>query len=240
MQSCKPLLCVYRKPTCFRCSKYWGGVQCPTLTPPPPPPHTLVFFLVVAESREVLPGKVLESTVAGDQVLVTRTTAGPEGGGQVSVVDPYCPHLGANMVAGGVVKGESIQCPFHNWSFDLKTGKCTGIPYAKKAPNYGQVCPHPNSYLTRLIDGDPKGLLSLDPCVLQRTLYRIRTYQGFFGTFRKKTVILDSGGHTVNQTTVRSACGGAWKGISLFLSGITLMERSRTTSQLSFPTWIET
>ena len=101
----------------------------------------------MAESREVLPGKVLESTVAGDQVLVTRTTAGPEGGGggQVSVVDPYCPHLGANMVVGGVVKGESIQCPFHNWSFDLKTGKCTGIPYAKKAPNYGQVCP-PNSY----------------------------------------------------------------------------------------------
>ena len=101
----------------------------------------------MAESREVLPGKVLESTVAGDQVLVTRTTAGPEGGGQVSVVDPYCPHLGANMVAGGVVKGESIQCPFHNWSFDLKTGKCTGIPYAKKAPNYGQVCPPPKLLL---------------------------------------------------------------------------------------------
>lgn len=69
----------------------------------------------------------MQSTVAGDQVLVTRTEDG-----DVSVVDPYCPHLGANMIAGGVVKGNCIQCPFHNWSFDLKTGKCTDVPYAKK------------------------------------------------------------------------------------------------------------
>ena len=77
-------------------------------------------------------GKVLLSTVAGDQVLVTRTQDGV-----VSVVDPYCPHLGANMIAGGVVKGNCIQCPFHNWSFDLKTGKCVDVPYAKKVgPRY--------------------------------------------------------------------------------------------------------
>ena len=69
----------------------------------------------------------MQSTVAGDQVLVTRAEDG-----DVSVVDPYCPHLGANMIAGGVVKGNCIQCPFHNWSFDLRTGKCTDVPYAKK------------------------------------------------------------------------------------------------------------
>lgn len=91
-------------------------------------------WTVVAESREVVPGQVMQSTVAGDQVLVTRTEDG-----DVSVVDPYCPHLGANMIAGGVVKGNCIQCPFHNWSFDLKTGKCSDVPYAKKAPSHGQI-----------------------------------------------------------------------------------------------------
>ena len=73
----------------------------------------------------------MQSTVAGDQVLVTRA-----GDGAVSVVDPYCPHLGANMIAGGVVKGNCIQCPFHHWSFDLKTGKCADVPYAKKVRQY--------------------------------------------------------------------------------------------------------
>ena len=47
-------------------------------------------------------------------------------------VDAYCPHLGANMAAGGVVKGDCIECPFHGWQFEGHDGTCSSIPYAKK------------------------------------------------------------------------------------------------------------
>ena len=49
--------------------------------------------------------------------------------GQAYVLDAYCPHMGANLAVGGVVKGNCIQCPFHGWQFRGEDGKCTTIPY---------------------------------------------------------------------------------------------------------------
>lgn len=53
--------------------------------------------------------------------------------GEVGVIEPYCPHLGAHIGVGGKVDGELIRCPFHAWGFD-KTGHCRDVPYAKKLP----------------------------------------------------------------------------------------------------------
>lgn len=52
--------------------------------------------------------------------------------GEVFITDVYCPHLGANITCGGRVNGDDITCPFHEWAFDGKTGKCVDIPYASK------------------------------------------------------------------------------------------------------------
>ena len=41
----------------------------------------------------------------------------------------YCPHAGANLGVGGVVKGNCIECPFHGWQFSGEDGSCTHIPY---------------------------------------------------------------------------------------------------------------
>ena len=51
---------------------------------------------------------------------------------QVSIVDAYCPHLGANLGVGGHVRGNCIECPFHGWRFDGETGQCVSIPYTDK------------------------------------------------------------------------------------------------------------
>lgn len=48
------------------------------------------------------------------------------------MVDAYCPHLGADLAAGGRVVGSCIECPFHGWRFRGEDGKCTHIPYAGK------------------------------------------------------------------------------------------------------------
>ena len=43
----------------------------------------------------------------------------------VYALDAYCAHLGANLgVEGNVVNTRCIQCPFHAWTFDGKTGNC--------------------------------------------------------------------------------------------------------------------
>ncbi|HUI93681.1 MAG TPA: Rieske (2Fe-2S) protein [Chitinivibrionales bacterium] len=35
-----------------------------------------------------------------------------------------CPHMGCSL-GGAVVEGETIQCPCHDWKFDLATGRFT-------------------------------------------------------------------------------------------------------------------
>mgnify|MGYP003385872399 CR=1 FL=1 len=63
--------------------------------------------------------------------------------GKIGVLDAFCPHLGAHLGEGGKVKGSSIECPFHNWSFDAE-GKCVRIPYMEKAMEAsGEVCAVP-------------------------------------------------------------------------------------------------
>ena len=53
--------------------------------------------------------------------------------GTAHVIGAYCPHLGANLAAGGRVFGNCLECPFHGWRFRGEDGKCTSIPYAEKS-----------------------------------------------------------------------------------------------------------
>ena len=52
--------------------------------------------------------------------------------GEVHILDAYCPHMGGDL-CGGEVKGNSVQCPFHLWSWGAD-GVCDDIPYASKIP----------------------------------------------------------------------------------------------------------
>jgi len=46
--------------------------------------------------------------------------------GRARVVANVCPHRGGSL-AGGKVKGDNLQCPYHGWQFD-GTGQCHKIP----------------------------------------------------------------------------------------------------------------
>lgn len=71
---------------------------------------------------------------AGEQVVVFRDQEG-----KASVLEAYCPHLGANLAVGGRVVGNCIECPFHGWQFRGDDGRCVKIPYAEKGKS-GKTC----------------------------------------------------------------------------------------------------
>lgn len=53
-------------------------------------------------------------------VAVFRT--GPE---ELFAASNTCPHKGGPL-SEGIVHGQSVTCPLHNWVFDLKTGQAQG------------------------------------------------------------------------------------------------------------------
>ncbi|WP_101757045.1 Rieske 2Fe-2S domain-containing protein [Oceanicoccus sp. KOV_DT_Chl] len=85
-------------------------------------------WYAVEYSGNLAVGEVKPLKYFGRELVLFRTESG-----QASLLDAYCPHLGAHLGHGGIVKGESISCPFHGWQFDGE-GMCTDIPYAKRMP----------------------------------------------------------------------------------------------------------
>lgn len=55
-----------------------------------------------------------------------------EESGELFVVGSYCPHMGADLSRGKVC-GNSLRCPFHEWSWG-GDGVCDDIPYADRIP----------------------------------------------------------------------------------------------------------
>lgn len=83
----------------------------------------------ICDSEDVAKrGELKHIYVLGREMVVFRSD---DEHAQVSVVDAFCVHMGANLGVGGkVVPGTScLQCPFHLWEFDGKSGRCTKIPY---------------------------------------------------------------------------------------------------------------
>ena len=44
---------------------------------------------------------------------------------QVFALDDKCPHSGGPL-SQGIVHGNAVTCPLHNWVFSLETGEATG------------------------------------------------------------------------------------------------------------------
>ena len=53
---------------------------------------------------------------------------------KVHCYDAFCPHLGADLGVGGELKSINgslcITCPFHSWSFNVRSGHCVNVPYS--------------------------------------------------------------------------------------------------------------
>jgi 3-ketosteroid 9alpha-monooxygenase subunit A len=87
----------------------------------------------IAYADELGPGEVRPVQYFDKDLVLFRTE-----GGDVALLDAFCPHLGAHLGHGGVVDGDRIRCPFHAWEFDGR-GACRKVPYAKKVPPKAKV-----------------------------------------------------------------------------------------------------
>jgi len=80
---------------------------------------------------------------AGRPVVVEgRAIALFNDAGDILAVDDTCPHQGASLGEGLLHRGEVV-CPWHAWTFDLRSGESTRIPGTSVA-----------CYATRLSGGD--------------------------------------------------------------------------------------
>ncbi|KAI5740321.1 hypothetical protein M8J76_002690 [Diaphorina citri] len=98
-----------------------------------PPVYPNGWFALL-ESSELKPKQAKYVSALGENFAVFRSERG-----EVHVLDAYCPHLGANIAIGGFVRGDCIECPFHQWQFSGHDGRCVNIPYSGKVPEFARV-----------------------------------------------------------------------------------------------------
>lgn len=94
-------------------------------------------WFLIAFSPELAIGDVRPLRYFERDLVLFRTASGA-----ATVLDAFCPHLGAHLGHGGRVDGEQVVCPFHAWAFG-RDGVCAHIPYATKIPPRARVQPWP-------------------------------------------------------------------------------------------------
>lgn len=83
------------------------------------PPYPNGWY-IASKSKDLASGEVKSIEISGQNLVLFRTSKG-----EAMALHAYCPHMGANLGEGGKVVNDScIQCPFHGWLFDGKTGQC--------------------------------------------------------------------------------------------------------------------
>lgn len=78
-------------------------------------------FIHIANTSDLPLGRAKAFDCEGRKVAVYHTAAG------FFATDNTCPHRGGPLAEGDII-GDEINCPWHLWSFDVKTGLCAGNP----------------------------------------------------------------------------------------------------------------
>ena len=73
-------------------------------------------FVKVAEAAEVGPGTSKVVTVGSKEVAVFNVE------GTFYSIDNRCPHADGPL-GDGYIEGETVSCPWHAWTFSIKTGE---------------------------------------------------------------------------------------------------------------------
>lgn len=96
-------------------------------------------FVKVCAVDDVLEGDITKALLPdGTDIALYRVD------GAIYATSNRCTHGDATLSDEGMMNGKTVECTFHNGTFDITTGEATGMP-----------CEIPlKTYAVRLIDGD--------------------------------------------------------------------------------------
>jgi nitrite reductase (NADH) small subunit/3-phenylpropionate/trans-cinnamate dioxygenase ferredoxin subunit len=97
-----------------------ASIPSPAVTEPEP------AYTRVADVAEIREGRGHGVYLGGVRVALFR-----KGMDYYAVAD-RCPHMGASLSDGNFSRG-MVQCSWHNWRFDVQTGRCEQKAWAKLA-----------------------------------------------------------------------------------------------------------
>ena len=78
----------------------------------------------VATVAEIPAGTIREVDVRGRMVALANVE------GEFFAIDNVCVHTGGPL-GQGLLEGQVVECPWHAWQFDVKTGICGANPRAR-------------------------------------------------------------------------------------------------------------
>ena len=98
-------------------------------------------FIEILKTSELAVGRSRACTVDGKVIAVYHTEDG------FFATDNTCPHRGGPLADGDLI-GNEINCPWHLWGFDVRTGLCAGNPEIRVAAH--EVCVEDDRVMVKL------------------------------------------------------------------------------------------
>lgn len=83
-------------------------------------------YVEVCSADEVKPFEGKASNVSGQDIAIFNLNS------QFFAVQNACPHRGGPLAEGSLDEEGVVICPWHGYSFDVRTGKPFGFPYPIK------------------------------------------------------------------------------------------------------------
>jgi nitrite reductase/ring-hydroxylating ferredoxin subunit len=78
----------------------------------------------IASRGDVAPGSGRTVRADGRQFALLNVE------GELIAIDDACPHMRASL-SGGEIEGRTVTCSWHGWQFDLDSGQCLGVEWAR-------------------------------------------------------------------------------------------------------------
>ena len=85
-------------------------------------------FVKVADLSEIPAGTVKEVEANGKKIALANID------GLFYAIDNTCVHRGGPL-GQGFLEGDLVECPWHGWQYNMKTGQCAFNP-AARVPAY--------------------------------------------------------------------------------------------------------
>jgi len=86
-------------------------------------------FVKLASVNDVKPNGMMGVTINDQKILLANVN------GNYYALSNVCMHRGCQL-SKGELKGETVECPCHGSTYDLKTGNFTKGPTKKPEPTY--------------------------------------------------------------------------------------------------------